>query len=111
LAADHRVVRYDARGFGQSHDPTSEYDPIVDAIAVINAAGVSPAHLIGNSMGATVARGVAIVYPAGVRSLTLVGPGIGIDTVHGDAARKLDDWREAVWRGRRGQARRITPHA
>src|SRR5438105_14555528 len=76
LARSHRVLRYDARAFGRSPDPTSEYDLIDDALGVMEAAAVGPAHLVGNSLGATTARAVAMLHPGSVRSLALIRPGV-----------------------------------
>ncbi len=49
------MVRFDARGFGESPDPAADYDLIDDLAGVMAAAGVEKAHLVGNSMGAGVA--------------------------------------------------------
>jgi len=54
----HQVIRYDARGFGESPDPETDYDVLDDLAAVMAAAGVSSAHLVGNSMGA----GICLLY-------------------------------------------------
>jgi 3-oxoadipate enol-lactonase len=99
LTESHRVVRYDARAFGQSPDPTSDYDPIEDAVAVMDAAGVGLAHLVGNSMGATTARAIALLHPERVRSLTLVGPGFPVDAPPEQSVRLMTEWREARSRG------------
>src|SRR5438105_12298185 len=99
LARRHRVVRYDARAFGRSPDPTSEYELIDDALGVMEAAAVGPAHLVGNSLGATAARAIAMLHPDRVRSLTLVAPGFHIDDPPEDAVRRVKEWREARSRG------------
>jgi len=99
IGQGHRVIRYDARGFGRSPDPTSEFDAIGDAVAVMDATGARPAHLVGNSMGAAVARAIAVLHPNRVRSLTLVGPGFPIDAPPKDSVRLVMLWREARARG------------
>ena len=91
----HRVIRYDARGFGKSPDPISEFDAIGDALAVLDAAGVAAAHLVGNSLGATVARAIAVLDPARVRSLTLVGPSFPVDDAPKAAQQPFEQWRAA----------------
>lgn len=93
LARRHRVIRYDARGFGRSPDPIQEFDAIADALAVLDAAGAASAHLVGNSLGATVARAIAVLDPARVSSLTLVGPSFPIDDAPDEARLPFEQWR------------------
>jgi pimeloyl-ACP methyl ester carboxylesterase len=75
-----RAVAYDQRGHGESgkrYTP-AEYAPehlAGDAVAVLDAAGVSAAVLMGYSMGARVALEVAISQPSRVRALILSGVG------------------------------------
>src|SRR5688500_7585872 len=50
----YRVIRYDARGHGQSSVPQGEYtidDLGRDALAVLDAAGAATAHVCGISLG------------------------------------------------------------
>jgi len=87
LAAGGRfVVRYDHRDTGRSvsyepGDPgyTGE-DLVDDVVGVLDALGISRAHLVGMSMGGAIAQVVALDHPDRVASLTLVstspsGPG------------------------------------
>jgi pimeloyl-ACP methyl ester carboxylesterase len=70
----HRVIRYDARGTGRSDVPEGPY-PIesmaADALAVLDAAGESSAHVFGMSLGGLVAQELAISHSDRVRSLML----------------------------------------
>lgn len=72
------VVRYDQRGMGETTlgPPGTRRDglPIAvdDAIAVLDAAGVTDAHWLGFSAGAWVAQLAALDRPDRVRALTLV---------------------------------------
>jgi pimeloyl-ACP methyl ester carboxylesterase len=87
LAAGRRfVVRYDHRDTGRSvsYEPGApEYsgeDLIDDVVGVLDAVGISRAHLAGMSMGGAIAQVVALDQPDRVASLTLVstspaGPG------------------------------------
>ena len=72
LPAAYRVVRFDMRGFGRSPVPSAAYSHARDLIAVMDAAGVSEAALVGTSMGGRVAR----APPARVPALVLVGSGL-----------------------------------
>jgi pimeloyl-ACP methyl ester carboxylesterase len=75
LAASYRTIAFDNRGAGRSDVPTGPY-PIAtmacDAAAVLDAAGVDRAHLVGASMGGMIAQEFALQYPERVRSLILV---------------------------------------
>jgi pimeloyl-ACP methyl ester carboxylesterase len=74
LEKTHRVIRYDGRGIGRSDVPAGPY-PIElmadDAIAVLAAAGVEKAHVLGVSLGGIVAQEVALRHPDRVTSLIL----------------------------------------
>jgi 3-oxoadipate enol-lactonase len=74
LAANYRTVVLDNRGAGRSDVPPGPY-PIAtmaaDAAAVLDAAGIESAHLLGASMGGMIAQEFALQYPKRVRSLIL----------------------------------------
>jgi pimeloyl-ACP methyl ester carboxylesterase len=63
LAKGFEVVRYDQRGFGQSPPPTAAYSPVADLIRVLDNLHISTAHLVGNSMGGTLALDFALLHP------------------------------------------------
>jgi pimeloyl-ACP methyl ester carboxylesterase len=70
-AAGYRVIAPDLPGFGAA--PASpDYTHWIDVAETMEAAGASPAVLVGNSFGAAVALRVAVVDPARVRALALV---------------------------------------
>jgi pimeloyl-ACP methyl ester carboxylesterase len=77
-AADFRVYAYDMVGFGKSDAPdvnTFAYDKhsrTEQAIALIEALGVGSVNIIGNSMGAAVALGVAMRRPDLLRKIVLM---------------------------------------
>ena len=75
----YRVLRYDLRGYGSSSrpEPGRPYSHVADLAAVMDAAGVDRAALIGNSMGARVAVDFALTHPGRVAALILAAPGLG----------------------------------
>lgn len=74
LARDHRVVRFDRRGFGRSDVPREPYSPLEDIGAVLDAAGVERATLVGASWGGGLALAFALAHPGRVEALVLAGP-------------------------------------
>jgi pimeloyl-ACP methyl ester carboxylesterase len=76
LLAKYRVIRYDARGFGQSPAPTVKFSLLGDLIAVLDHYGVERAALVGCSMGGGSSLGLALEQPERVSALALLCPGI-----------------------------------
>jgi len=76
LAAVHRVIRYDLRGFGRSSIPTGEYGHGEDLGELISHLGIVDPVLVGLSLGANVALAYALDHPGGVRGLVLASPGL-----------------------------------
>ena len=76
FAREHRVIRYDARGFGRSERPDAEYAFWEDLRAVLDALTVERASLVGLSLGGRTALDFVLAYPERVTSLVLVNPGI-----------------------------------
>ena len=86
LARRYRTIAFDNRGAGRSAVPPGPYSiaaMAADAAAVLDAAGIDSAHLVGASMGGMIAQEFALQYPARVRSLVLActAPG-GPQTQH-----------------------------
>jgi 3-oxoadipate enol-lactonase len=74
FAGRYRCIVFDNRGAGRSDHPAGPYDLEVmatDALAVLDAAGVTRAHILGASMGGIIAQIVAVRHPERVRSLML----------------------------------------
>ena len=69
-----RAVTMDNRGTGESDRPLGLWtmdDFAGDALAVMDAAGLESAHVVGASMGGMIAQHLALGHPERVRSLTL----------------------------------------
>jgi pimeloyl-ACP methyl ester carboxylesterase len=75
LAADHRVIRHDVRGAGETLPPTGPWAHHTDVLALLDELLVGQVHLVGASMGAGIAVEAALARPGAVASLVLVAPG------------------------------------
>lgn len=78
LAGEFRLVRYDLRGCGRS--PASDGKPFRhadDLAALLDAAGLERASIVGASMGCGVAAELALAHPARVERLVLASPTLG----------------------------------
>lgn len=92
-------VIFDNRGAGSSEDPGTAFttrDLADDALAVLDAAGVRRAHVLGAFLGGLVAQELAIAHPERVGSLVLVGTAACLD-----ARRRflLETWRAMAEQG------------
>jgi 3-oxoadipate enol-lactonase len=100
FAERHRVVRYDLRAFGRSDRPTGLWSDTRDLAAVMDAAGLERAALVGNSQGGLVAIDFAIERPERVDALVLVASalqGYGFDD--GATEEQQKRWADAEARG------------
>jgi 3-oxoadipate enol-lactonase len=74
LAELFEVVLFDNRGIGESDAPSGLYSVGMlaeDAVAVLDAAGLKRAHVLGTSLGGMVAQQVALDWPERVDHLVL----------------------------------------
>jgi 3-oxoadipate enol-lactonase len=84
FTAGYRVIRYDARGHGQSSVPHGDYtiDQLgSDALAILDATGVDAAHICGISLGGLTAQWLGVHAPDRVTSLVLANTAARIGTV------------------------------
>ncbi|EJC83624.1 putative hydrolase or acyltransferase of alpha/beta superfamily [Rhizobium leguminosarum bv. trifolii WSM2297] len=86
-AQKYYVIRYDNRDTGRStiyepgEPPYTMDDMAADAIRVLEGYGIAGVHLIGMSLGGTIAQIAALSHPERVRTLTLMSTTpVGIDT-------------------------------
>jgi pimeloyl-ACP methyl ester carboxylesterase len=80
LTPDYKVIALDCRGHGASgkpHDP-KQYglEMVKDPIRLLDHLKIQKAHVVGYSMGASIALQIAVRYPERVRTLTLGGAGL-----------------------------------
>ncbi|HVP58510.1 MAG TPA: alpha/beta hydrolase, partial [bacterium] len=73
FARDHRVVRYDRRGYGRSPMPTAPYSNIEDLNALFTQLKIERATLMGISAGGGLCIDFTLKYPEKVTALVLVG--------------------------------------
>lgn len=91
FASHYLVVRYDHRGWGRSDAPPGPVAFHEDLHGLLRALGIERAHLVGISMGGTIAIDFALTHPQMVRSLVLVGSWLSGFRAEASSAE------EAVW--------------
>ncbi|MDH4156173.1 MAG: alpha/beta fold hydrolase [candidate division Zixibacteria bacterium] len=74
FAENHRVIRYDRRGYGRSDDAHQPYSNIDDLKAVFDTLGIDSALVVGCSAGSALAIDFTLKYPHLVTGLVLIGP-------------------------------------
>ena len=79
LAAECTVVLFDHRGTGTTPGtgPYTTRQFATDAVGLLDALGLAPAHVLGHSMGGRVAQWMALDHPEAVRTLILAATGPG----------------------------------
>lgn len=76
LDSRHRYVSYDMRGYGETtYEPEAHYAHD-DAMAVMDAARLDSAVVVGSSTGGRTAINLALQHPNRVAALVLIGPAI-----------------------------------
>ncbi len=92
LAAHFRVIIFDNRGTGYSSAPDTPFSItlfVEDTAALMDVLGISRAHVLGLSMGASIAQELVLAFPSRVERLILVA-----GTCGGDAAIRM---KPGVW--------------
>jgi pimeloyl-ACP methyl ester carboxylesterase len=104
LVDSYRLVTFDMRGYGRSHIPDAGFawslDLMVeDLFAVADAAGLQRFHLVGESIGGTVALAAALARPDRIATLTVSnGAHLGASIQRVEAwRRQLDEGGVKAW--------------
>ena len=93
----HRVVAFDNRGAGKSTQVDEPVDVSGDARHTMDALGISRAHVVGRSMGGSIAQHIALRAPQRVQSLVLCSSFAKLDPL---GVRVLTNMREVLeWGG------------
>ena len=76
LSRQYRVVRMDARGYGQSSTPAPGYPWSLSSFAndiksLLDKLGLEKVHLIGETVGGTISMQFAHMYPERLKSITI----------------------------------------
>jgi len=93
LARHVRVVMLDNRGIGASDVPPGPYaaaEMAGDVVAVLDAAGLRRAHVLGASLGGMVAQEIALAHPDRVQRLVLLSTTPGGEDAHPMPQRTVD---------------------
>ncbi|MBM3648267.1 MAG: alpha/beta fold hydrolase [Alphaproteobacteria bacterium] len=99
LSDAHRLVSFDMRGCGRSHVPKADFTwslglLVDDLFAVADAAGLQRFHLVGESIGGTIALAAALARPDRVATLT-VSNGAHL----GASIQRVEVWRRQLDQG------------
>jgi pimeloyl-ACP methyl ester carboxylesterase len=79
LTDRYRVINYHRRGFAGSTHPDGQAqisDQVADALALLELLGVDRAHVVGHSLGGTIAIQLALDAPDKVNDLALMEPAL-----------------------------------
>lgn len=109
LARDHRVVRYDRRGYGRSDPPEAPYSNLADLHALVEHMGIEAGVFVGSSSGGGLVLDYALEHPERVTALVLVGPVVrgfgysshfnarGMRNYDPDGGTNLENWLADTW--------------
>ncbi len=98
----YRCITYAARGYPPSEVPKDvgqygQATAAADIIAVLDAAGVDRAHIVGLSMGAFATLHAGLDFPGRARSLVLAGIGYGAELDRQEEFRTLSEQAAAAF--------------
>lgn len=96
LADRHKIVTFDMRGYGRSVIPPADFRWslerfIADVFAVADVAGLQRFHLVGESIGGTIALATALARPERIATLTVSNGG------HlGTSIQRVNEWQRQL---------------
>ena len=94
------TIRYDQRGYGRSPMWNGSYSPVDDLTAVLDAAGIDRAALVGTSRGGRIAIQAALERPERVSALVLAVSALAGRPLNVEGTPKQEArWEEAEARG------------
>ena len=97
LVGQHRTARYDTRGYNRTTTEDVPFSNRADVIAVMDAAGIDRAVLVGCSRGGSIALDTALEYPDRVSGVVWVCGGVsGADVEDSPEATALFDREEPL---------------
>ena len=97
LAAGHRVITYDTRGYGRTVTDAVEFSNRADTAALLDHLGEERAHVAGLSRGGQIALDFTLEFPDRVRSLTVAAGGVGGYESPDEAPAEMWDAAEAMY--------------
>jgi 3-oxoadipate enol-lactonase len=89
----YQVITYDLRGHGRSDKPAGPYSIsqfAADTAGLLNALGVTSAHIVGISLGGGVAFQLALDYPQLVKTMTIVNSAPAMVGITPDAQKEVE---------------------
>lgn len=99
LSSSYRVIAFDNRGAGQSHqvdEPESTLELARDTIELLDQLDVEKVQIVGRSMGGSIAQHIALLQPERIESLVLCASFARLDPL---GERVLTNMREVLeWR-------------
>ncbi|MDQ6774588.1 MAG: alpha/beta hydrolase [Candidatus Dormibacteraeota bacterium] len=96
LSGRRRCLLFDPRGTGRTPDPGTAFGPdelVDDLLQALDSAGLERTHLVGHSLGATVALVAAARHPGRVDRVVAVAPSMDVDA---RTLAVLDNWEALV---------------
>lgn len=98
LAPRHRCIAYDLRGYGEAPRPPADApwrldDLVADLIGQLDHLAIARAHLVGESVGGTIALAAAIRHPDRVASVAMSNAGY-----RGGSITNVAAWRQVFAR-------------
>jgi 3-oxoadipate enol-lactonase len=114
LAQHYRVVRFDMRGMGQSSVPSPGYPWSLenfaqDLLELLNQLELSKVHLIGETVGGSIAMRFATLHQDRLLSLAVCTSPVTFDAHHTESADLIDREGVAAW-VESTITRRLDPH-